>query len=165
MLAHRARQLFNSPYCNVRGWKWGWKLLGNENEVETYTAAEAAKVLGVSRRHVINLLHEGELEGFQETAGSPWKLFQWSVHALRDRRPATGRPSETPRRPSEATDWRERVEALNRELGRLEGEIRARQELSEVTESTLRESLERERERADKAEAALEAERSKGFWQ
>jgi uncharacterized membrane protein len=46
-------------------------------------------------------------------------------------------------------------ETLARELGRLEGEIRIRTELSEITESTLREYLERERERADKAEAAL----------
>jgi hypothetical protein len=46
----------------------------------------------------------------------------------------------------------------------VEGEFRARAELSEITESTLREQLQRERERADKAEAALEAERSKGFW-
>ena len=39
-----------------------------------------------------------------------------------------------------------------------------RLELTEVAESTLREQLHRERERADRAEAALEAERSKGFW-
>ncbi len=37
------------------------------------------------------------------------------------------------------------MEALQRELGRLEGRL----ELTEVTESTLREALERERERAD----------------
>jgi hypothetical protein len=44
------------------------------------------------------------------------------------------------------------VEALQRELGRLEGEMRARLELTEVAESTLRDSLERERQRADTAE-------------
>jgi hypothetical protein len=50
--------------------------------------------------------------------------------------------------------------------------MRARAELTAVTESTLRESLERERERADRMEeraeqlrGELEAERSKGFWQ
>jgi predicted nucleic acid-binding Zn-ribbon protein len=109
---------------------------------------------------------DGELEGFRETEGSPWKLFRWSVHALRDRRPATERSSEDAASPTrEAQDYQDRIETLARELGRLEGEIRIRTELSEITESTLRESLERERERADKAEAALEAERSKGFWQ
>lgn len=51
-------------------------------------------------------------------------------------------------------------EVLQRELGRLEGRL----ELTEVAESTLREQLHRERERADRAEAALETERSKGFW-
>ena len=52
-------------------------------------------------------------------------------------------------------------------MGRLEGRL----ELTEVAESTLRESLERERERADRLEERtgqlrdeLEAEQSKGFW-
>jgi hypothetical protein len=50
---------------------------------------------------------------------------------------------------------------LERALGRLEGEMRARAELTAVTESTLRESLERERERADRLEEELrEARRS-----
>jgi hypothetical protein len=42
---------------------------------------------------------------------------------------------------ADAREWIEKVEALQRELDRLE--------LTEVTESTLREALERERERAD----------------
>jgi uncharacterized protein (UPF0335 family) len=49
--------------------------------------------------------------------------------------------------------------------------MRARAELTATTESTLRESLERERERADRLEeqkeqlrGELEVERSKGFW-
>jgi hypothetical protein len=56
------------------------------------------------------------------------------------------------------------VRDLERELGRVQGEFRARQELTQITESTLREQLERERERADRLESALEAERTKGFW-
>jgi len=49
--------------------------------------------------------------------------------------------------------------------------MRARAELTAVTESTLKESLERERKRADRLEeraeklrGELEVERSKGFW-
>jgi hypothetical protein len=138
-------------------------LPGNDHEREatsTYSAAQAAKVLSLSRRHVLNLVRDGELEGFQETEGGAWKLFQWSVHALRDRRPATQRPPEAARRPVEATGHEERIETLARELGRVEGRL----ELTEIARSTLEEQLARERERADKAEQALEAERSKSFW-
>ena len=64
----------------------------------------------------------------------------------KESRPATGGPQE-------AAELRARVEALQRELGRLEGRL----ELTERIESTLRVQLERERERADEAE--LEARR------
>jgi hypothetical protein len=40
----------------------------------------------------------------------------------------------------------------------------ARAELTERAESTLREQLERERERADRLETELQQERSKGCW-
>jgi chromosome segregation ATPase len=56
--------------------------------------------------------------------------------------------------------WVEQVRELERALGRLEGQ----RELTEQTASTLRESLERERDRADRLEAELQAERTKGFW-
>jgi hypothetical protein len=42
--------------------------------------------------------------------------------------------------------------------------MRARAELTATTESTLREQLERERERADRLEAELRDERGRGFW-
>jgi hypothetical protein len=129
-------------------------------EQDTYSAAEAAKVLGVSRRQVLNYLHDGTLEGFREEEGGAWKLFQWSVHSLRDIRPAAKSPSEAAERPQEALQYQTRIEELARELGRLEGRL----ELTEMAESTLREQLERERERADRLEEQLEAERSKGFW-
>ena len=61
--------------------------------------------------------------------------------------------------------WVDRIAELEHTLGRAE----ARLELTEHAESTLRESLEREwveqeRERADRLEAELREERSKGFW-
>jgi hypothetical protein len=116
-------------------------------EEATYSAAESAKVLGVSRRQVLNYLHDGTLEGFREDEGGAWKLFQWSVHALRDSRPATKSPSETSERTVDAQEWIERAQQLARELGRLEGRL----ELPEM-------------ERADRLEAELQAERQRGFW-
>jgi hypothetical protein len=52
------------------------------------------------------------------------------------------------------------MRALTRQLGRLEGRL----ELTAVAESTLREQLAREQDRADRLEAELQAERGKGFW-
>jgi excisionase family DNA binding protein len=139
---------------------------------EVYTVAEAAKVLGITDRRVLQLVDGGELEAQRE--GSRWKVFRRSVHALRDSRRASSTPSEAPEWPSEAREALARVEALQRELGRLEGRL----ELTERTESTMREErerlladLERERERADRLEgraeqlrSELEAERNRGFW-
>jgi hypothetical protein len=51
----------------------------------------------------------------------------------------------------ETADLRLRVEDLQRQLGRLEGQ----RELEAVTQSTLREQLQRERERADRLEEEL----------
>ncbi len=51
----------------------------------------------------------------------------------------------------EAADLRTRVEDLQRQLGRLEGQ----RELEAATQSTLREQLQREQERADRLEAEL----------
>jgi excisionase family DNA binding protein len=141
-------------------------------ERETYSASEAAKVLKLSTRRVRQLAETEEIEGTRDAEGN-WRLDKASVHTFRDGR-RSSRPREGPRRrskrPDSSTAW-DRVTELERALGRLEGEMRARAELTATTESTLRESLEREKERADRLEERaeklrdeLEAERSKGFW-
>lgn len=83
-----------------------------------------------------------------------------SVHAAKEARSQQEIPREAATSPPDALEWIERANNLQRELGRLEG----RMELSDRTESTLREQLQREKDRADKAEAELQAERSRGFW-
>jgi hypothetical protein len=141
-------------------------------ERETYSASEAAKVLKLSTRRVRQLAETEEIEGTRDAEGN-WKLDKASVHTFRDDRRSSS-PREGPRRrskrPDSSTAW-DSVTELERALGRLEGEMRARAELTATTESTLKESLERERERADRLEERaeklrdeLEAERSKGFW-
>jgi excisionase family DNA binding protein len=140
-------------------------------ERETYTASEAAKVLKLSTRRVRQLAEAEEIEGTRDAEGN-WRLDKASVHAFRDERRLGPRgPREGTRSRSKRPDPWERVTELERALGRVEGEMRARAELTATTESTLRESLERERERADRAEerteqlrGELEAEKSKGFW-
>src|SRR5215203_3401685 len=140
-------------------------------ERDTYSASEAAKVLKLSTRRVRQLAETEEIEGTRDAEGN-WRLDKASVHTFRDeRRLGSSRPREATGRRSKREDPWSRVTELERALGRLEGEMKARAELTATTESTLRESLEREKERADRLEERaeklrdeLEAERSKGFW-
>jgi hypothetical protein len=147
----------------------------HEAHGDFYTVEEAAKVLGRTPGRIRQLLRDGTLKG--EGGGDPkdpWRVHKWSVHATRGEGPrrAPGRrrsdPASGPPAPGELqgehrsdptqetsggiTEARELhakvAESLQRELGRLEGRL----ELTEVAESTLRESLARERERADAAE-------------
>ena len=127
-------------------------------EEDTYTPAEAAKILRLSKRRVIQLITEGDLEGAKDGDGR-WRIPQRSVHGRLDDRP--------PRSPESHEDAPERARALEAEVADLSyrlGRAEARAELTERAESTLQEQLVRERERADRLEAELRAEREKGFW-
>jgi excisionase family DNA binding protein len=128
-----------------------------------YTTGEAARILKVTEARVRQMLGAGELEGTRDPVSERWRIPQHAVHARLEQR----RPSEAPRTSADAREWIERVAVLERELGRLEGRL----QLTDVAESTLRDQLERERERADRLEeraeqlrGELEAARSKGFW-
>jgi excisionase family DNA binding protein len=120
-----------------------------------YTTGEAARVLGLTEGRIRQLLLAGELEG-ERDLNDRWRIPQAAVHARKDE--STSR--EIARQAVDAREWMEKVEALRQELGRMEGRL----ELTEQAQSTLRESLERERERADRLEEELKEERSKGFW-
>jgi len=140
-------------------------------EEETYTPSEAARVLGISKRQVTNLLNAGELEGRQEASGR-WRVPQRAVHGLLEERRKGGRPpsrSSTQRTlggRERSTEDRERVEDLLRQMGRLEGRL----ELEETARSTVEDQLGRERDRADAAERRAEQleqelrESRRGFW-
>ena len=140
-------------------------------EEDIYTTGQAARILRVTDRGVRKMIDRGELEAHQDERGR-YLIPQRAVHAMLEERRAArvGEISteETSRSAEEATDLRERVEGLQREIGRLEGRL----ELTERTESTMREERERleqllEEERADRRrlQEQLDAERSRGFWQ
>jgi excisionase family DNA binding protein len=137
---------------------------------EIYTVQEAAKVLEITDRRVRALAQEGRIEGERTEGG--WKLFRYSVHSFRDARRERERPLEARGSASLSTsEWLGRVEALQRELGRLEGRL----ELTERAESSVREERERllreleeerrqrqadvQRERAERLEAQQGVER------
>jgi hypothetical protein len=155
-----------------------------------YGVDEAARVLGLSPARVRQMLRSGELEGERreeriEGVLGPWRIPAQSVRAFQERRAAreatadtVGGASQSPPgegsaiTPSEASELlsegvrqlRKKVEDLLGELGRLESRLEA----AEIQETTLRESLEREsqraereRERADGLRAELDAERAR----
>jgi excisionase family DNA binding protein len=136
-------------------------------EEESYTTGQAARILRMSDRGVRKMIERGELKPHQDERGRHL-IPQRAVHAVLEERRASGEITreETSQGAEEARELRQRVEGLQRELGRLEGRL----ELTERTESTMREERERleqllEEERAERRlQEQLDAERSKGFW-
>jgi excisionase family DNA binding protein len=136
------------------------------------TTKQAAKALGVSRRTVQSYVRRGELEATIEGEGVE-KTFYVSIdslNALRERRRVSGEGSrgnagvassasagsdvttKTPKGSGATSpDLIEVVQDLQYRLGRAEAQV----ELTARTESTLREQLAREQERADRLEAEL----------
>jgi excisionase family DNA binding protein len=139
-----------------------------------YTVEEAAKVLQLTPGRIRQMLRAGELEGVPpgeaESGGRGWKIPMRAVHD----RPRPARV-ERPERPLEASERLAELEAEVRDLRYRLGLSEGRLELTEKAESTLRDSLQRERERADQAELearqlrgmleeARKPERSLGWW-
>ena len=128
-------------------------------EEDFYTTGEAARILRVTESRVRQLLASGELEGSRDV-NERWQIPQHAVHERMDRQG----PRE-PRASQQGTSVD--VDALIERLAQAEharGRAEQRLELTERTESTLREDLERERERADRAERELSELRGLGFW-
>jgi len=140
-------------------------------EEDAYTTSQAARILKVTDRGVRKMIDRGELEAVQDARGRHL-IPQRAVHAMLEERrgradAVAALAGEPPRAAEDAAELRRRVEDLQRELGRLEGRL----ELTERTESTMREERERlaqllEEERAERQrlQEALDAERNKGFW-
>jgi hypothetical protein len=144
------------------------------------TTEVAAEALRVSPRTIRDYIRSGELKAKSEGEGvtKRWLVSINAVQALRDERIAAGEMPRSRRVPAvgdtlaagTAVDVGELVAAL-RELEHRLGRAEALAELTERTESSLREDLERVREErqrhyeeAERLRAELEAERSKGFW-
>jgi hypothetical protein len=135
------------------------------------TTTVAAKSLGVSPRTVRWHIERRNLEAKAEGEGvrRSWLVSIDSLQALRDSRQLSASPSEDYRAPDVAADIaaespgnaiRELADRLVEEAARA-SEFRTRLEITEKAESTVREELERERERRQRAEeraAGLEGE-------
>lgn len=130
-----------------------------ENEGDYYTAAETARILELTGGRVRQMLSAGEIQGALRDEGGRWLIPQYVVHAMLEKRrleerqsprrgKATEQSSEAPETSAERQEMQIRLEDLQRQLGRLEGRL----ELEAVAQSTLKESLDRERQRADAME-------------
>jgi excisionase family DNA binding protein len=129
-------------------------------EEETYTVQEAARILRTTERTVRRRLERGDLEGTQDSTTGRWRIEAHSVtSAMTDRPPKASQEPPESLESESVQDYQRRVEDLQRQLGRLEGRL----EITEVAESTLREQLQRERERADRLEEELRDAR-RSWW-
>jgi hypothetical protein len=145
-----------------------------------YTLAEAARVLEIPQRRLLEMLEAGEIVGEQDPQSSRWQISKHTVHELVSPAPSPeGHSEEFPDRSTEM------IQELVDELGNLHsgvGRLRNRLNLARRIEKEERELLlaeleqERERyrkehERADKLQEEanrlreeLESERNKGSW-
>jgi excisionase family DNA binding protein len=134
---------------------------------EFYTLTEAARVLEIPQRRLLEMLETGEMEGEQDPQSSRWRIPK---HAVDERVPAGPLPeSPTEELPEQSTEMvQELVDELGnlqREVGRLRHRLdRARRAEVEERELLLAE-LERERERnrqeREQAENTRRAERDR----
>jgi excisionase family DNA binding protein len=115
-------------------------------EEDFYSVDEAARILRLTPGRIRQMLRAGELEGTSPEASGErgWRIPMHAVHD-RDRPARVGRPSGAPESPERVSELEVEVRRLEYELGLSRGRI----ELTEKAESTLRDALERERERAD----------------
>lgn len=122
---------------------------------DTYTVAEAAKVLQRSPKRVRQMLREGKLAALPNT--DPQRIAAEQVHALREALRTQGpRTGPKPQQPAGLTyeQVRELVEELTRPAMRA---LEATQQNAERVEATLREEL--AAERAERLRLQAEAER------
>ncbi len=155
-------------YCGgMKQWNYDGTNGGNGGGASGWTTTDvAAEALGVSARTVRNYIQRGYLAAKEEHEGitDRYLVSVDSLYALRDKRKNEARGKRNSRRVSEMaeTQGNDTTELLRETIARLEtraeqnAELRTRLQLTAQAESTLREALERERERADRAERRLD---------
>jgi len=145
-----------------------------------YTLGEAARVLEIPQRRLLEMLETGEIEGEQDPQSSRWKISKHAVDELVPAGPSPEGPTEEiPERSTEMIqELADELGNLHREVGRLRNRLnlarRAEKEERELVLAELEQERERrrqERERADtlqedadRLREELESERNKGSW-
>ena len=143
-----------------------------------YTLSEAAQILEVTQRSLLQRLETGEIEGERDPQSGRWKIpKQAADERVSDKQPPEGATDEVPGHSSEMI--RELVDelgSLHRQIGHLKNRLdRARRTEKEERDALLveleqeRERYRRERERVDGLQEETkklreEVERDKGSW-
>src|SRR5918997_929356 len=88
-------------------------------ETDFYTPPQAARILGLSRRRVTQMLNEGGLEG-ERLANGRWKVPSFAVSAVLEARGKQPAPPTGKRQAEKvAVDTMERATLLERRIERL----------------------------------------------
>jgi excisionase family DNA binding protein len=135
---------------------------------EFYTLTEAARILEIPQRRLLEMIETGELEGEQDPQSSRWKIPK---HAVDELAPAESSPeSPTEESPERSTEMvlQELVDELgnlHREVGRLRSRLdrarRTEKEERELLLAELEQERERHRQEREQAENTLRAERDR----
>jgi hypothetical protein len=154
--------------------------IGTMARRDFYTLPEAARVLEVPQRRLLEMLETGVIVGEQDPQSSRWKISKHAVHELVSAGPSPEGPAEEfPDQSSEMIqELVDELGNLHSEVGRLRNRLnlarRAEKEAKELLLAELEQERERhhqERERANKLQEEanrlredLERERNKGSW-
>jgi excisionase family DNA binding protein len=135
---------------------------------EFYTLTEAARILEIPQRRVLEMIETGELEGMQDPHSSRWKIPK---HAVEELVPADSPPERSAEgQPEQSTEvvLQELVDelgTLHREVGLLRSRLdrvrRAGKEERELLLAKLEQERERHRQEREEAVNTLQAERDR----
>jgi excisionase family DNA binding protein len=132
-----------------------------------YTLTEAARILEVPQRRLLEMLETGEIEGERDSQSSRWMI---SKHAVDELVPADPSPEgSTEELPEQSTEMIQGLVGelgnLHREVGRLKNRLdrarRAEKEERELLLAELEQERERHRQEREQAESTLRAERER----
>jgi excisionase family DNA binding protein len=141
--------------------------LGTMARRDFYTLTEAARVLGVPQRRLLEMLETGEIEGEQDPQSSRWKIPRHAVDEPVSAAPSPEGPTEElPQQSSEMIQQLvDELGSLHREVGllrnRLDRARRADKEERELLLSELEHERERSRQEHEQAQSTLQSERER----
>jgi excisionase family DNA binding protein len=126
--------------------------MGTMSRRDFYTLTQAARVLEISQRRLLEMLETGEIEGEQDPQSSRWKIPKHAVHELV---PAGSSPeSPTEDFPEQSTemllDLVDELGNLQREVGRLRHSLDLARRAEKEEKERLLADLKQEREQAER---------------
>jgi excisionase family DNA binding protein len=143
-------------------------------EKEYYTLAQAAQILGITQRRLLEMLAAREIDGEQDPQSSRWKISKDAVHEFVPEPPPTDQPPTGPEDtaelpPETVQELIGELNNLQREMGRLKTRLElaqraqnsAWQEEKELLLGELEQEREERRREREWAESTLRAEQDR----